>query len=134
MRQQLTAFCYYLVSLKSSLIWLQPATLSKSKYCNKFFPMNFAKLLRALFLQSTSGRHFFCSCRCVLVYNALFTVSCRCVLVYNPCLQCLVDVCLFTMPCLQCLVDVCLFTMPCLQCLAITYFLKFLGVSQNTRK
>ena len=40
----------------NSVFRLRPATLLKKRFCDRWFPVNFAKFLRALFLQNTSGR------------------------------------------------------------------------------
>ena len=51
---------------------LRPATLFKTRLWHRCFPVNFAKFLRTLFLQNTSGRLLLqqCSAQCaVLAYS-----------------------------------------------------------------
>ena len=48
---------------------LRPTFLFKKRLCHRFFPMNFAKFLRASSLQNTSGRLLLKNCTCMRSLN-----------------------------------------------------------------
>ena len=55
----------------NKVLGLRPATLFKKKLWHRCFPVNFAKFLRAPFLQNTSGRLFHFNNKCMMALTRI---------------------------------------------------------------